>query len=217
VYKVNLLPPELTVEERRPSLTERLPAVAWYAVAVVVVLGYSAFLFTYFIAQGDLERKQAALERLAPEVAAAQALAADLKSAEARLVAWREVLINREDWVYLLEEVGAKLPAEVWFTALSIVPGLPEQTGTAAETAALLEQAGGEGAEAAFQPPVYTMQIEGGSRTLPAVGVFVHHLQRMPQFSSVTLREIREDGDGNLSFAIDLKLVGSDGHAATAE
>lgn len=211
MYKVNLLPPELTTEKRRPSLTERLLAVAWYAVAIVVVLGYSAFLFTYFIAQSDLEQKRTALERLAPEVASTQALAADLKSAKARLVAWREVLTNREDWAYLLEEVGAKLPAEVWFTALSIAPG------AAAETVALPEQAGGEGAEAAVPPLVYTMQIKGSSQTLSAAGVFVHHLQRMPQFSSVTLQEIREDDDGNLSFVIGLKLAGSDGLATTAE
>jgi|Deesub1362A_J573_1020465.scaffolds.fasta_scaffold00425_16 Tfp pilus assembly protein PilN len=196
--KVNLLPPELSPERRKQSLADLAPAIAWRAGAAVVVLGYSTFLFTLFSAQGVLEERRTALERLAPEVAAAQELQQERERAEAMLAAWRKVFLEREDLVYLLEDVNAGVPAAVWLTALEIAPG--------EETAA---------DEPYPRPSI--LRIEGRSRSLAAVGAFVQNLNRRPYFSGVVLQEVREEGDGVLSFKISTQLARSSENVAAPD
>jgi Tfp pilus assembly protein PilN len=114
------------------------------------------------------------------------------------LAAWRKVLLEREDLVYILEDVNAGVPAAVWLTALEIAPG--EET---------------EADEQYPRPSI--LRIEGRSRSLAAVGAFVQNLNRMPHFSSVGLQEVREEGDGVLSFKISTQLARSSENVAAPD
>ncbi|MBE0466906.1 MAG: PilN domain-containing protein [Candidatus Desulforudis sp.] len=198
MYKVNLLPAEMITEGRKWSLTENWPGLAWRAGAALVVLVYGVFLFTLFSARGMLDERRAALAQLSSQVHAAQELQRDLEQGEALLATWREMLRGREDWVYVLEDVNAGVPGDVWFTALEIVPGAEEDS----------EE---------LYPRPDRVRFEGRSSFLPGVGRLVENLYRMPHFSGVTLQEAREESDGILSFTIMAQLAGSNDDVAAAD
>jgi len=69
----------------------------------------------------------------------------------------------------------------------------PAQAGTGAVPEGK-PPSGQSGTPAPSSPPVpNTLTIEGYSRTVPSIGVFVNNLSRMPYFTRVTLNEFAED------------------------
>jgi len=201
MYKVNLLPREMITERAggRGPAAAPLVSLVWRIAVGVVVFGYAVFLITLFLAKHTLAEKQAALEALAPQVAAAEALRQERERAEAMLTAWRGVLLDREDWVFLLREINAVLPADTWLTAVKTQAAAGEEPDD----------------RLPFRPD--GVRIEGAARSLTAVGVLVHKLQEMPHFASVALEEVVAGPDGALSFKISLELARSGAYVAAAE
>lgn len=199
MYRINLLPEEMTGGITVRNVTETLPGIAWRAVAVVVVLGYGAFLLGLSSARDDLEGKQARLAGLSAEVSAANELKQAREQAEAQVAAWRGVPAGYGNWVGLLEDLNSSMPPGVWFTALTIAPGE------------------GWDRDEPLQPPADTVSIDAAGQSLAAVGMFVQQLQRMPHFTVVVLREIREESNGTFSFKVNMSLAGSGERVAAAE
>ena len=76
------------------------------------------------------------------------------------------------------------------------VPAASQQTGTSK----------------AVPPPPESLSLEGSSRSLAAVGVLLYHLQGLPYFSGVELKEVKYDeGKGVYNFSITAQLKGDGG------
>lgn len=171
MYKINLLPPELLPEP--PAKKPLAPKGLLVGVSVLGLLYIGLALALYYTeAQiGDKKRALAGLDTKIQEVEALQKKAAWL---EARLSAWQGLLASRRESSALLDTLQLNLPVEMWLTRVE-VSGPAEQA-----------------AEGKPQERADRMVIEGGSRSVAAVGVYVNRLSKSSYLRRVVLQEVKE-------------------------
>ena len=220
MYKVNLLPTELqrdiSIDFRK--LVKRLSV---SLLAITLLASYSAFLYSFYSNRKDIARTERYLNELRVTVTKVEDIKKQRQNNEQSVQTLRELLSKRLSWSPLLEDLNCNLPVDMWLESFDLsFTDLQTSTGAAGQSPgqpkALAPQAQaqskpaqtGNGASSDGQAPAAgqkgplppasltvpnTLTLEGYSRTVPSIGIFVNNLNRMPYFNRVTLNEISED------------------------
>ncbi|HBC93525.1 MAG TPA: hypothetical protein DCZ10_11695, partial [Pelotomaculum sp.] len=126
---------------------------------------------------------------------------------------FKELLNARQARFPLLEDLSYNMPVDLWLENVNMSYVAPAQTtadkstGAAQGQPAAQPQSQGQ-ADADKKEPVAppvpnNLILEGYSRTVPSIGIFMNSLYRMPYFSSVLLNELKTDeNSGNIKFKL---------------
>ncbi|RPF49229.1 type IV pilus assembly protein PilN [Thermodesulfitimonas autotrophica] len=209
MYKVNLLPPELVATE--PGVSRRSPL---YNLLVFCVGGlcllYVAFLLYLFFSQLQVQQKQKALAALEPQIQQVERLQQQSQALRDRAMVWEGILKERREYYPLLVDLQRVLPVDMWLTRIEL--GAQPQAPGGLPAAPAQPQASG-GAPPPLQPAIppapNRLVIEGGTRSLSSVGVYINNLCRLPYLQKVTLREVTTVGQDHVTtFTIEAVLGG---------
>lgn len=211
LYRVNLLPPELApgpyIERRRLVYIIILTLACGLA-----GLGVGFFYFQLYVLQHELEATQAEFPALQETVTRVEALRTERQKLEKTSKTWESLLATHTPWRPVLDELARHLPVDMWLTKVEITyeaalappkPVTPEG-----------KQPPGPQTPLPKEEPPNTLVLEGASRSVASLGVYVRKLSNLPFFSQVSLNEFREQADETLSFKITCKLKSGDGHEA---
>lgn len=210
MYKVNLLPPELVAAE--PGLHRRSPL---YNLLVFCVGGlcllYVTFLLYLFFSQLQVQQKQKALAALEPQIQQVEKLQQQSQALRDRAMVWEGILKERREYYPLLVDLQRVLPVDMWLTRIELARVEPQAPGGLPAAPAQPQASGG--APPPLQPAVppvpNRLVIEGGTRSLSSVGVYINNLCRLPYFQKVTLREVTTVGQDHVTtFTIEAVLGG---------
>jgi len=171
MYKINLLPPELL-----PEPPARKPFVPKSLLAGVCILGlvYIGLTLALYYTEARIEDNRRALGGLDAKIQEVEVLQNEAAKLETRLSAWQGLLAGRRESTALLNTLQASLPVEMWLTRVEAL-GPSEQA-----------------AEGNPQEGAERLVIEGGSRSLAAVGVYVNRLSGSPYLRRVVFKEVKE-------------------------
>jgi len=213
MYKVNLLPPEL---QRDISIDIRrlVKRVAIFLVVIILVLGYSIFLYSFFSTKKEIVETEKYLNELQVTVKKIEDIKEQRQKNEQSVQQFKELVEKRLTWSYVLDDLNYNLPVDVWLASIELsftdlqastetVGQAPEQpkvhvpqaqTGTRTVPGGQSLPAGQKEPLLSASPPVpNTLTVVGYSRTVPSIGIFINNLHKMPYFTKVTLNEIAED------------------------
>ncbi|MDI6631102.1 MAG: PilN domain-containing protein [Bacillota bacterium] len=190
MYRVNLLPPELVFESERSQRRAR-PLGLLIMLGTIGCLVYTAFVFWFFLSRAQLEEKRQALAALEPQIQQVEALQNRAVMLRARTAAWQEVLAERRTHHPVLTDLQRFLPADMWLTRVEIARPEPQVSGSASQQGAVENQQAQAPPPPAFPRPTRVV-IEGGTGSLASVGVYINKLCRLPYFTNVALKEVRE-------------------------
>ncbi|WP_027719294.1 PilN domain-containing protein [Desulfovirgula thermocuniculi] len=237
-YRVNLLPAEL--QPRPPFEPKRLALISLpVLVGGALVGGLLYWRHELYKMRVELEALRYQVPRLQQAVNKVEEMKKERQVLEARAGELEELIQRRRAWSSLLADLAAVMPDGAWLNALQLVSGQAASPAAKAERAgtvpSLLQgaaramEAGGLQQPSAEQqgnvpaalqqtgtskvvPPPESLNIEGSSRSLAAVGVLLYHLQGLPYFSGIELNEVKYDeGKGVYNFSITARLRGDGG------
>lgn len=119
--RVNLLPPEISVERRVRQMRFGAGGVVVAALAVVA-LAYTSSLGSVHDAQDQLAASQARQARSQQQVNSYNRVDQTYKSAEARTQLRSQALQGKVLWSQYLNNLGLVTPTNVWLTAYTVAP-----------------------------------------------------------------------------------------------
>lgn len=209
MYKVNLLPPELVATEPGGSRRSPLYNLLIFCAGGLCLL-YVVFLLYLFFSQLQVQQKQKALAAFEPQIQRVESLQRQSQLLRSRAMVWEGILKERREYYPLLVDLQRVLPVDMWLTRIEL--GAQPQAASGLPAAPAQPQAPG-GTSPPLQPAVppapNRLVIEGGTRSLPSVGVYINNLCRLPYFQKVTLREVTTVGQDHVTtFTIEAVLGG---------
>jgi len=208
MYKINLLPTELQRDlsldvkglVRRVSITITL---------ILLLFGYGVFLFMGYLTQKEINDTEKYLNQISSTVKKVEGIKAQRVKNEESTKKFKELLNARLTRFPLLEDLSYNMPVDLWLDNVDmsyVAPANASGGATQGQTAAPPQAQGQAAADkkVPVSPPVpNTLTIEGYSRTVPSVGIFMNNLYRMPYFSSVVLNELKTDEkSGSVKFKL---------------
>ena len=212
MYKINLLPAELQrdLSIDVQGLVRRVTATV---MAILLLFAYGAFLFTGYLAQKEISDTERYLSQISAAVKKVEGIKAQRVGNEESTKKFKELLNARQARFPLLEDLSYNMPVDLWLENVDMSYVAPAQTtadkstGAAQGQPAAQPQSQGQ-ADADKKEPVAppvpnNLILEGYSRTVPSIGIFMNSLYRMPYFSSVLLNELKTDeNSGNIKFKL---------------
>lgn len=190
-----MLPQELqrdTKADRR-----RLKHIAPAAMAAVLLAACGMFWFHTDALNREIAAAEIELARRQGELAAAAGGEIQRRQEQLALQNFQYLLEKRQAWLPLLESLDAALPVDVWLERISLLRAEPD---------------GPDGTVQAEWQLADTMVVDGYSRTVASVGVFMFRLGQTPGLEQITLNEIREEQKyAAYKFKITAALRGSGG------
>lgn len=220
MYKINLLPSELQRDisiDVRKLVKRAIVALA----AILLISGYSIFLFNYYSTKKEACELEKRLKQLEAAVKKVEEIKKQRRDNEQAVEKFKELLNQRLTWACVLKDIDYNLPEDMWLGSIDISytgrwaqaeagdkeleqmktkeavqKGRPKsgQTGTGALSDSKTSAAKQEGtSQQASLPVPDTLAIEGYSRTVSSVGVFINNLNKLPYFKSALLEELGED------------------------
>lgn len=202
MYKVNLLPDELI----QPGVDFKKALRTCSAVLLFVVISVSYGFFLYQLSQSktELARLQKNAADRQPELELLESLKKQRTELEKAASDLDGIVDNRVTWSPIIAEINSNVPADVFLTALRIYcEGI--------KTSEAERQVPGDGRKGiTAAPPVpNTVSIQGESRSVLPVGVFVNGLLKVEYFSEVRINDIHENQEkGTLAFSITALVSG---------
>ncbi len=220
MHKINLLPPEL---QRDVSIDFKTLAIrASVTVTAMAVLAfYCTFLHSIYSIKNEISQKEIYLSEIQSTVKIVEEIKNQRLADEQSVQKYRELVSKRKLWSPMLEDLNCILPADMWLEGINIsyveqqppggiviMPATPPVFQPGPQAQALqgqlqvkpvppdtgVTQDGQKGTQPVSSLPTpNTLTMEGYSRTMPSVGVFVHNLGKMPYFVKATINEIGED------------------------
>lgn len=236
MYKVNLLPDELI----QPGFDfKKVLRVLLVALLVVLISGsYILFLYQSNQVKRELARLQKKVAGIQPDLIHLESLRKQKTELEKASSGIEGIAGNRAAWSPVIAEINSNMPTDMWLTGLSFYydrggrqasetdPLKPQQQSIKAfnleETARQIEgsktsQADKQGREDGKQGQPATMpvpnavSIEGESKSILPVGVFVNRLLKVRYFSDVRINDIHESKErGTLAFSLTVLVSGGE-------
>ncbi|MDH7577813.1 MAG: PilN domain-containing protein [Bacillota bacterium] len=200
MYKMNLLPPELT--PRPPLERKKLPLLMGTALLFGLVLCTGLWFFSQmYVMKLEIQALKAEALPLRQLAAKVSLLQQERKETEQAAKALNNLLAGAQSWSPLLRRIEACIPVDVWLTNIEIThekKALPSASRAGnIETQAIKVR---EEEAAPLHPN--TLIIKGKSRSFSSIGVFVRKLLELP-FSTVILHDVQETKEtGELEFVI---------------
>lgn len=217
MYKVNLLPDELT----KPGFNlKRITQMSLVSLLVSFMLAvYGVFLYQSHQVKTELARLQNKVASVQPDLKRLEFLRkqrADLEKSASDLEGIAE---KRVTWSPVISEINSNMPTDVWLNGLQFYydnGGAP-----ASETDPQKNQQQGikppKTEEVARQSPPAVMplpnavSIQGESRSVLPVGVYVNRLLQVKYFTGVRINEVHENQErGTLVFSITALIRGGE-------
>lgn len=217
MYKINLLPAEL-----RPGFEIDLRRLLIKGMIIFLLAGlagaYCGFIYRFFSLENELADAGAKLAELRPRVKEVQALIEERKRIEARVEALQNLINGHKTWSHVLADLNDILPVDTWLTGINIYydpkAGTKEESGKG-EKDTINKETGKPGKvdasaqDAAHVPNAVT--IEGKSRSVPSVGIFLKNLNGLTYFDAVFLNDMHENyNEGTVTFSITAYIRESD-------
>lgn len=237
MYKVNLLPDELT--QTAVDLKKVLQAFLFALIVSLVLAVYGFFLYEIHQVKKELALLQKKVADIQPDLQRLESLEkqkADMEKAASDL----EVIAGkRMTWSPVLDEINSNVPTDIWLTGLQFINdrnGLPapeadsrtsqQQAGKVPSPQEVARQIEGmkntqaekqgrvdgkQGAPPVAMPAPNAVSIQGESRSVVPVGVFVNRLLTVQYFTDVRVNDIHEDQEkGILAFSLTATLRGGE-------
>jgi len=228
VYKINLLPTELQ-KDLSIDVKGLVRRVTITVIVILLLFGYGAFLFVGYLTQREISDTEKYLSQISSAVKRVEEIKAQRVKDEKSTKIYQELLSARQVRFPLLEDISHNLPVDMWLEKLNMSYVAPKEDGKNSQPA----QAANDGAQEQqntqshtqgqaddknkpSSPPVpNTLIVEGYSRTVPSIGIFMNNLYRMPYFSNVVLNELATDEkSGNIKFKLTAALKDGDNNVA---
>ena len=194
MYKVNLLPDELT----RPSVEYRkvLLVILTGTFIAFTAASYYIFLLKYNQVKFELDRLQKKVAAIEPDINRLESLSgqkSELEKAASDLegLSAKRVLLSP-----IIAEINCNIPMDIWFTGLQFCyecSGYPSPEQTDPQQGK--ETAGGEGkkiSEVNMSVPNAVL-IQGESRSFLPVGVLVSRLYKLNYFKDVQINDVHHN------------------------
>jgi len=210
MYKLNLLPTELQ-KDLSIDFKGLVRRVTITITVILLLFSYGVFLFMGYLTQKEISDTEKYLSQISATVKKVEGIKAQRVKNEESTKKFKELLSARLTRFPLLEDLSYNMPVDLWLDNLDMSYVAPAKTPANASGGAAQPQAQGQPAaekKAPVAPPLpNTLTIEGYSRTVPSVGIFMNNLYRMPYFSSVVLNELKtEESSGNTKFKLSAVL-----------
>lgn len=205
MYKINLLPPELQQNNStyvKKDFKRILRIITVGGIVFVLLIFYGSFLFVLNSLERDIMETEAGLAQLQGTVKQVEEVRKQRLAEEHSVKNYKKLLAERKSWSALLEEIEARLPADVWLINV-------DASSSGAESQA---ESAPRGISQLITTNPNGLTVEGYSRAVPSVGIFLNKLGHIPDLEEVSLYEIQEDsGRIALRFKITAALKESGG------
>lgn len=218
MYKINLLPDGST--KSKVDLKKALRFVPVILLAFFISAGYGFFLYQSNQVVTDLFRLQKKVADFQPDLNRLESLKTEKAELEKAATDLEEIAGKRATWSQIIAEINSNIPTDMWLTGLRFYydrgglpatgtePLKPQQQGKkdsnseelarhgdASRNMNVEKQGQGDGKQ---EPPVAmpvpnALSIQGESRFVLPIGVFVNKLTRISFFRDVRINDIQEN------------------------
>lgn len=203
MYNINLLPRELRPGNKinRQRLVVKIILIF---LAVSLTGAYCGFTYRLHSLQNEVANANEQLVKMRPQVNKALALKQERKRITATVNELQKLLDRRKTWSHVLSDINDILPEDVWLKGINIYydPGanirgqLPAREGNYEEKARYRETGKSQKTVTFMQGVAHipnTITIDGNSRTVPPVGIFLNSLQELKYLKQARLDNILEN------------------------
>jgi Tfp pilus assembly protein PilN len=181
------------------SATKRVLVTAVAAAGVVIIASGAAFVQVH----NTVSNRQATLDGLQQQVAAAQATAASAQAARANVAARRNavttVTSQRVTWEQVLRDLARVLPSNVWLQNLQAQSPTPTVSASAASTTSTTTTAPTGSTPTAFV-------VTGFTSSQKAVARVIDRLSVLPWLSDVSLQQSTRADTGRGGMAVQFTI-----------
>jgi hypothetical protein len=199
VYKINLLPVELQ-KDLSIDVKGLVRRVTVTVIVILLLFGYGAFLYLGYLTKKEITDTEKYLSQISAAVKRVEGIKAQRVKDEESTKLYKGLLSTRQTRFPMLEDISYNMPVDLWLEKVDMSYVAPKEEGKDGKPA---QAANGDKKETAAPPVPNNLIIEGYSRTVPSIGVFMNNLYRMPYFSSVILNELNTDEkSGNIKFKL---------------
>ncbi|MDF9408616.1 MAG: Fimbrial assembly protein (PilN) [Pelotomaculum sp. PtaB.Bin013] len=228
MYKVNILPLELH-DNINFDVNKLIKVMTVSIIAVVLLIGYGAFVFRLYMTGKEIAETEKELAQLQDTVKQVEEIKKQRQNNELIVQNFKDLVDNRKTWSNMLEELNSYLPVDIWLESIDVsfiepqspagidgqgggqtktqAKGMParsqtniDRTGTGKESNVDQDL---KGISQLAVPSPNVLTVEGYSRSLPSVGIFVNSLGKMPYIKKIRLSEIKkDDGQAAVKFKI---------------
>jgi len=209
--KINLLP-----EELQPGLDIDIRKLVLNGVIILALLGmlsaYGIFLYRFYITKNELVQAYAELTRLRPKVAEVETIKQQRLNIESKVKVLRGLVEEQQTWSAMLDDLNVIIPIDAWLTGITIYyepdfdPSAAKKENGDENTKGKNVQKKANTKDSVTQQGMHTpnaVTLEGKSRSVASVGVFVHNLNQLPHFTRVRLNGVYENfSEGTVTFSI---------------